>query len=324
MGRRVFAEAAVGMLAAVAVALLLAGSLLAREAAAASNDQTATTQMTISGCDGNKVQLKLREYEVFKQHNAHRVQKGLPAFCVDVALQAAAQWHSDDMAERNYYAHQSPDGLSTGKRLYESGYACYPNGGENIAVKTPEATAADYTQSWINSAGHRANIESTRHMRVGVASANDADFGEWYYGNAAYGEYVNYTVVFAGNDCDAPPEDDGTTPPPDDGDTDPGDGDTVNESAPVIGTVTPTRSQIRDTTPRFSATVKDSQTNLGKSNISVYVDGKRFHRFSYSTVADKVSGVSRKLKAGKRHTIKIVADDGEGKSSAKTTRFLVR
>lgn len=310
-----------------ALGLLVAGWTLLHgtsvaQAQAVSNDQTATSQMTVTSCDNQKVQMKIREYEVFRAHNAYRIQKGLPAFCVDVGLQAASQAHSTDMATRNFYSHINPDGKGPGGRLSAAGYSCYSYGAENIGVYYPETTSAEVTQSWINSTGHRANIENGGALRVGIASANDADFGEWYYGNADFGEYVNYTVSFAGNDCDTTdPVDGGTTPPPDD--TDPGIGLT-NESAPVIEDVVPAGSRVRDTTPRFSAMVWDAESRLDKSNIAVYIDGKSFSNFTYSATTDKVSGVSRKLTAGKRHTIRIVANDGDGKSASETARFTVR
>ena len=341
MGRMVFARVGTridvrrGVLAAAAVLtlatlLLLAGSLLAREAAAETHDQSATMQMTIAGCDNQKVQMKLREYEVFKQHNAYRTQKGLPTFCVDPTLQQVAQGHSTDMATRDFFSHTNPDGKGPTARVSATGYSCYPYGAENIGAVLPEDTSSTVMQLWIDSDGHRANVERAGSVRIGIGSANDADFGEWYYGNASYGEYVNYTVNFAGNDCAAPPEDDGGGTDPGDGDTDPGDGDggtdpAPNTAAPTISNLRPSAgAKVRDATPRFSAVVKDSQTDLDKGDVSVYVDGRRFYRFSYSSATDKVSGVSRKLKSGKLHTIKIVADDGEGKSSVKSTRFVVR
>lgn len=340
MGRRVVAEVGIridlrrGALTVVAVLtlavfLLFASSLLVREASAQTSDQSAVTPVTITGCDSKQVTMKLREYQVFKEHNKYRISKGLPTFCVDVNLQKVAQGHSTDMAARNFYSHITPDGVGPGKRLMDSGYNCYPNGGENIGVYLPEFTSTKVMQSWIDSTGHRANIESTRHVRIGIGSANDADFGSWYYNNGAYGEYVNYTANFAGNDCDTPPEDNGGGTEPGDGDTGPGDGDggtdpAPNTSAPTITDLRPSAGvKVRDATPRFFATARDSQTDLQKGDLKVYIDGRRTYRFSYSASRDILSGVSRKLKAGKGHSIRIVASDGAGKSSSKTTRFVV-
>lgn len=336
MGSRVSAKVAEGMLAAVAVGLLLlmlafpGGSSAGAQAVA--NDQTAVAPVTITGCDSKQVTVKLREYQVVKEHNRYRISKGLPTFCVDADLQAVAQGHSTDMAARNFYEHVTPSGVGPGKRLMDAGYSCYSFGSENIGVYLPESISTQIMQSWINSDGHRANVERANSVRIGIGSANDADFGEWHYNDADFGEYVNYTVNFAGNDCDdytsTPPEDD--TPPgeeetPPGDDTTPGDEATPNQSAPVIANMLPSASSmVRDTTPRFSAAVRDTQTSLAKSNISVYIDGRRFSNFNYSVSTDKLSGVSRKLKADKRHTVRVVASDGEGKTASKTTRFTVR
>ncbi len=319
--------AAVGSL---AFGLLLLLALVAFPGGAgaqtAANDQSAVEPVTTNGCDGEQVTMKTREYEVLQAHNRYRVSKGLKPFCVDPALQAVAQAHSTDRATRNFYGHVNPDGESPFDRLQAANYDCWPMGGENIAVKWTYATAAETTQAWIASTGHRANIESVHHVRIGIGSATDEDFSRWYYpDDPDWGAGVHYTVNFAGSDCREDPVD----PPPDDGGTD-GDGGTtvkpVNVSAPVIKNVVPsTGATVRDKTPRFSAVVRDSQTDIAKRHIRVFVDGVQLpgYKITYDASADKLRGESKRLKMGKRHTLKIVAVDGKGKSSSKSVRFLV-
>ena len=118
-----------------------------------------------------------------------------------------------------------------------------------------------------------------------------------------------------------PHSDSGTDPgtAPGDGTTDP----VVNRSAPSITNLRPVAgAKVLDRTPRVSAVVRDPQTDLAKSHIRVYIDGKMTQRFSYPASKDSVSGVSRKLKANERHTVRIVASDGAGKTFSKTSRFV--
>jgi hypothetical protein len=56
------------------------------------------------------------------------------------------------------------------------------------------------------------------------------------------------------------------------------------------------------------ATVKDNMTNLSKSRIKLYVDGKRKTTFSYNRSTDRLSHTSGRLSYG-RHMVKIVVRD---------------
>ncbi len=289
------------------IGLVVAGLALLQgapeaQAQAAPNDQTAVEPVTVNGCDGEQVTMKTREYEVLQKHNEYRASKGLRTFCVDVTLQKVAQAHSTDMAPRNFYSHTNPDGEGPGHRLTAAGYDCYPYGSENIGEYWMDNTAAEITQSWIDSTGHRANIENTHHTRIGIGSAYDADFSDWYYNDPYWGGTAAYTVNFAGNDCED------------------------FNYAPSIMKVYPAKdAHLTDATPRISAVVKDPETNLRKSNIKVFVDGVRLSglKYSYDSSLDKLSGTAPKLARGQEHTVRIVASDGDGKSASKTVRFTV-
>jgi titin len=84
----------------------------------------------------------------------------------------------------------------------------------------------------------------------------------------------------------------------------------VVNTAPAITNLKPAPdSEIRDRTPLITATVRDAQTNLAKSNIKLFVDGESNTTFSYDRSTDKLSYTSGQLSFG-RHTVKIVATDG--------------
>lgn len=100
-----------------------------------------------------------------------------------------------------------------------------------------------------------------------------------------------------------------------------GDGDGVNtcdigafevaNTAPTITNLKPAPgSKTRDRTPSVAATVRDDHTNLAKSNIKLFVDGKQKSTFSYDAPKNRLSYTSGRLSFGS-HTVKIVATDGQ-------------
>ena len=102
--------------------------------------------------------------EVIRLTNVERAKAGCVALRFDARLTAAAQAHSEDMVNRNYFSHTSPDGRGPGDRAAAAGY---PNwSGENIAGGYP--TPAAVVQGWMNSSGHRANILNCQSKAIGV------------------------------------------------------------------------------------------------------------------------------------------------------------
>jgi hypothetical protein len=91
---------------------------------------------------------------------------------------------------------------------------------------------------------------------------------------------------------------------------------TITRMGPGPGTRT------RDRTPRITATVRDSGTNLSKSNIRLYVDGRRVTRFSYNAATDRLTYVPRRLAPG-YHRVRIVARDAQGLATTRTWVFRV-
>jgi uncharacterized protein YkwD len=104
------------------------------------------------------------EAEVTRLTNIERSKNGCAALRVDPRLQTAAELHSKDMVDRNYFDHTTPDGKGPGDRAAAQGY---PNwSGENIAQGYP--TSAAVVQGWMNSPGHRANILNCQSKATGV------------------------------------------------------------------------------------------------------------------------------------------------------------
>ena len=103
--------------------------------------------------------------------NAHRASVGCSALVWNGSVADVARAHSDDMVTRDFFSHTNPDGLSPFDRLSAAGIA-FTAAAENIAYGYPTAQAV--LQGWLDSPGHRANIENcalTEHG-VGVTRAH--------------------------------------------------------------------------------------------------------------------------------------------------------
>jgi Right handed beta helix region len=96
------------------------------------------------------------------------------------------------------------------------------------------------------------------------------------------------------------------------------------DTAPKITPLSPNPgSKTKDRTPRIKAKVTDSQTDLAKGDITLRLDGNNKGSFSYSASSDQLSFRSKKLKEGRKHTVKVTATDGS-LSSSKSWKFTVK
>jgi subtilisin family serine protease len=77
----------------------------------------------------------------------------------------------------------------------------------------------------------------------------------------------------------------------------------------------------RDRTPTIGAVVSDDRTELAKSNIRLYLDG-RSSNFNYEAGSNRLSYTTRALSYA-WHTVKIVAEDAAGNSVIRSWRFKV-
>jgi uncharacterized protein YkwD len=100
--------------------------------------------------------------------NQERVKRGYPILKLDPRLTEAARKHSQEMACRNYFSHQSLDGSNPFERMaaeyYPMEYAAENLYAGNQIYNTP-AMAFD---GWMNSPGHRAAMLNPIFDEVGV------------------------------------------------------------------------------------------------------------------------------------------------------------
>lgn len=102
--------------------------------------------------------------------DAHRRSIGCPPLQWDTAVAAAAQGHSEAMRTRGFYGHSDPEGRSFMDRLGVAGVRWIATA-ENIARTSYGAEQVLYL--WLQSRGHRENIENCRFTRHGVGLSGE-------------------------------------------------------------------------------------------------------------------------------------------------------
>lgn len=100
--------------------------------------------------------------------NSERRRQGLPRLAPSAALDRIAQAHAEDMLERSYYGHKSPDGLTIRERALRGGYRLRFVG-ENIA--SGQSTVDEVMDGWMASDEHRPNILSKVYTEAGFGLA---------------------------------------------------------------------------------------------------------------------------------------------------------
>jgi len=83
-------------------------------------------------------------------------------------LTEAAQLKANDMAEKGYFSHNTPDGRTPWYWFNQVGYN-YQYAGENLAIDFVDSK--DVTDAWMSSPGHRANILNSNYQEIGIATA---------------------------------------------------------------------------------------------------------------------------------------------------------
>ncbi|MBP7134320.1 hypothetical protein KBA73_03825 [Patescibacteria group bacterium] len=97
--------------------------------------------------------------------NQTRREQGLPALETRSTLSASAQMRADDMVEKKYFSHLSPDGHRLAYFLSRSGYH-YSTAGENLAMGFSEAN--EVMTAWMKSPTHYANLIDPEYREFGV------------------------------------------------------------------------------------------------------------------------------------------------------------
>lgn len=142
------------------------------------------------------------EIQIHQITNEYRMIHGLETLFFDENLAVVARGHSQDMAEKNYFDHVSPEGATPTDRAKSKEYKChkilgtvtYSGIGENIFQNnlydtvwyvgniptrydwnTQNEIAQSTVDGWMNSTGHRENILTENYDRegIGIVIASD-------------------------------------------------------------------------------------------------------------------------------------------------------
>lgn len=101
--------------------------------------------------------------------NVQRANYHEKALSLNPTLTQAAQAKAADMAARNYWSHNTPDGKTPWAFFTAAGYH-YQRAGENLAYGFD--TASQTLTAWMNSPEHRANILEGDYTQVGFGIIN--------------------------------------------------------------------------------------------------------------------------------------------------------
>lgn len=138
-------------------------------------DQTGTADATPSESTGASESAEAQA--VLNLVNKERAKQGLKALTLSEKLTSIANTKAKDMADKNYFSHQSPTYGSPFEMLQQFGVS-YSSAGENIAAG--QQTAEQVMNDWMNSSGHRANILNANYTQLGVGYVKGGSYGtEW-------------------------------------------------------------------------------------------------------------------------------------------------
>lgn len=265
--------------------------------------------------------------EVLTLTNAHRASLGLGPLATSTSLTDAATWKATHMAGYEYMAHDDPAppvGRSWDQRIRDCGYSS--GAGENIAYgyRTPQAVF----QGWLDSSGHRRNIENPSYKVIGVGAAVNAE-------GTPYWAQVFGLRVEAGDALQIPAP---SSPPP-----------PTTAPSPVptptpAPSATPGAPLLRDdavTVPEdTTATIDPLQNDSGTAGVAavgepqhgsvtltggdevVYVPDPDFHgsdSFTYSTPGARTAGVVR-VTVEPRNDAPAAVDDSAAARPRRTVR----
>ncbi|WP_174615940.1 CAP domain-containing protein [Virgibacillus ihumii] len=134
--------------------------------------QNQTTQQQQQN-NSQAYQLSQYEKKVVELTNQERTERGLEPLEISTELSKVAREKSRDMAENNYFSHNSPTYGSPFDMMKQFGIT-YKTAGENIA--RGQQTPQEVVNGWMNSEGHRANILNESFTHIGVGYVENGNY----------------------------------------------------------------------------------------------------------------------------------------------------
>jgi len=180
-----FSSAGIGLILVIAVGAIATGAVTIPGPVSDTADSVADSVANSTDGFGEPNETDI-EQAVHSRINTAREENALAPLADDRRLSEIARAHSTDMATRQYYSHESPDGANFEDRYQEAGYNCrvntasnrYLEGAENIFKMsydgqsyTTDEIAERAVAGWLDSPGHRENIMNEHWNNEGIGAA---------------------------------------------------------------------------------------------------------------------------------------------------------
>lgn len=99
--------------------------------------------------------------------NEERESLGLSILKNNPKLDEAAYLKAKDILDKDYFSHQSPEGITPWHWFKEAGYK-YRFAGENLAIGFIDSE--EVNQAWLDSPSHKENIVNPNYKEIGIAT----------------------------------------------------------------------------------------------------------------------------------------------------------
>jgi uncharacterized protein YkwD len=154
---------------------------------------TASRKPSASPVDPGRLEKKIHDLI-----NKEREKRGLQTLEWDVNLHRIARKFSEDMARRDFFSHEDPEGRSFCDRYSAAGFSCSIRTGDTVCLgaenisqdnlvnsssteggrtllhyNTEDGIARSVVERWMHSKGHRLNILGPYFKREGIGVACD-------------------------------------------------------------------------------------------------------------------------------------------------------
>jgi uncharacterized protein YkwD len=120
------------------------------------------------------------EAELHRAVNAFRASLHLVELERRPELDAVARAHSEDMATRGFFSHDTPEGLNPVDRMRRAGVEGFSLAGENVGQTNRPDPNSEILEGWKRSPVHRQNLTAGPFNAAGVGIARAAD-GTLFY-----------------------------------------------------------------------------------------------------------------------------------------------
>ncbi|MEK7120194.1 MAG: CAP domain-containing protein [Patescibacteria group bacterium] len=123
----------------------------------------------ILGMPQTKIFAVISEDSLVKLTNEARNESSLLGLAWNESLAKAAQLKAEDMLNKSYFSHNSPQGTTPWYWIQKAGYK-YHFAGENLAMNFTNSKSV--SDAWLKSPSHRANILNSNYSEIGIAIKN--------------------------------------------------------------------------------------------------------------------------------------------------------